>query len=189
MCKSKFHQSILTVMVLLTLLSACSQASGKSLPLEDYRDPQDRYSFAIPEGWSASVEEQVLTIVPSNYGGDEEEIVIRVYTSPTNTIDTATHIDLAKKEIEPFLSAYLDDDYEVVNEGDIRVDKYPSMLLDFAKPYKDSYMLGRVVIVAMPFYVLVFLGTGVEADWEAFLPTFREMLKQFSLVNPAEPEE
>jgi len=81
-------------MVLLTLLSACSQASGKSLPLEDYRDPQDRYSFAIPEGWSASVEEQVLTIVPSNYGGDEEEIVIRVYTSPTNTIDTATHIDL-----------------------------------------------------------------------------------------------
>jgi cytochrome b len=50
-------------------------------------------------------------------------------------------------------------------------------------------MLGRVVIVAMPFYVLVFLGTGVEAEWEAFVPTFREMLKQFSLVNPVEPEE
>jgi len=76
-----------------------------------------------------------------------------------------------------------------VNEGSLRVDKYPAMLLDFAKPHQDSYMLGRVVIVAMPFYVLVFLGTGVEAEWEAFVPTFREMLEQFSLVNPVEPEE
>jgi hypothetical protein len=183
------HKAILVATILLILLSACSGSTGKSLPLEDYRDPQDRYNFAIPEGWVASVEDQLLTIVPSDYTGSEEEVVVRVYTSPTNTTDTATHIDLAKKQIEPFLSAYLDDEYEVVNEGDTRVDKYPSMLLDFAKPYKDSYMLGRVVIVAMPFYVLVFLGTGVEADWEGFLPTFREMLKQFSLVNPAEPEE
>lgn len=184
-----FHKAILIATILLTLLSACSGSSGKSLLLEDYRDPQDRYAFAIPEGWETNVEDQTLTITPPDYSGSEEEVVVRVYTSPTNTTDTATHIDLAKKEIEPFLSAYLDDDYEVVNEGNIRVDKYPAMLLDFAKPHKDSYMLGRVVIVAMPFYVLVFLGTGVEADWETFVPTFREMLKEFSLVNPAEPED
>lgn len=184
-----FHKAILSATILLTLLSACSGSSGKSLLLEDYRDPQDRYAFAIPEGWETNVEDQTLTITPPDYSGSEEEVVVRVYTSPTNTTDTATHIDLAKKEIEPFLSAYLDDDYEVVNEGNIRVDKYPAMLLDFAKPHKDSYMLGRVVIVAMPFYVLVFLGTGVEADWETFVPTFREMLKEFSLVNPAEPED
>lgn len=189
MHKAKLRKTILLVMVLLTLLSACSQTSGKSLPLEDYRDPQDRYSFAIPEGWEASVEDQLLKIVPPGYAGGEEEVVVRVYTSSTNTTDTATHIDLAKKQIEPFLSAYLDDEYEVVNEGDTRIDKYPAMLLDFAKPYEDSYMLGRVVIVAMPFYVLVFLGTGVEANWETFLPTFSEMLKQFSLVNTVEPEE
>ena len=183
-----FYKTILIATLLLTLLSACSGSSGKSLPLEDYRDPQERYTFAVPEGWETSVEDQTLTITPSDYSGSEEEVVVRVYTSPTNTTDTATHIDLAKKQIEPFLSAYLDDEYEVVNEGETRVDKYPAMLLDFAKPYGDSYMLGRVVIVAMPFYVLVFLGTGVEADWETFLPTFREMLKQFNLVNPAEPE-
>ncbi|NLC13383.1 MAG: DUF1795 domain-containing protein [Chloroflexi bacterium] len=189
MYKTQNHKTILVVITLLILLSSCSGTSGKSLPLEDYRDPQDRYNFAIPEKWKTTVEDQTLTLTPPDYSGSEEEIVVRVYASPTNTIDTATHIDLAKKQIEPFLSAYLDDDYEVVNEGDIRVDKYPAMLLDFAKPHQDSYMLGRVVIVAMPFYVLVFLGTGIEADWEAFLPTFREMLKQFSLVNPAEPEE
>ncbi len=189
MRNTKFYKTIFLAIVLLTLLSACSGSSGKSLPLEDYRDPRDRYAFAIPEGWETNVEDEMLTITPPDYSGDEEEIVVRLYTSPTNTTDTATHIDQAKKEIEPFLSAYLDDDYEVVNEGDTRVDKYPAMLLDFAKPYEDSYMLGRVVIVAMPFYVLVFLGTGVEAEWETFLPTFREMLKQFSLVNPVEPEE
>lgn len=189
MHRQKLRKLILLLMVLLTILSACSQSSGKSLPLEDYLDPQGRYSFAIPEGWETSVEDQLLTIVPPDYGGGEEELVVRVYTSPTNTIDTATHIDLAKKQIEPFLSTYIDEDYEVVNQGDTRVDKYPSMLLDFAKPYQDTYMLGRVVIVAMPFYVLVFLGTGIEADWEAFLPTFREMLKQFTLVNPVESED
>lgn len=189
MGKAKFYKIILMATALLTLLSACSRTSGKSLPQEEYRDPQDRYVFAIPEGWDTNVEGQLLTIVPPTYSGSEEEVVVRVYTSPTNTTDTATHIDLAKKEIEPFLADYIDDDYEVVNEGSLRVDKYPAMLLDFAKPHQDSYMLGRVVIVAMPFYVLVFLGTGVEAEWEAFVPTFREMLKQFSLVNPVEPEE
>lgn len=189
MFKENLRKSILLAVILLTLLNACSATSGKSFPLEDYRDPQDHYSFAIPEGWDTNLDDQLLTITPSGYTGTEEEIVIRVYTSPTNTTDTATHIDLAKKEIEPFLSSYIDDDYEVVNEGETRVDKYPAMLLDFAKPHEDSYMLGRVVIVAMPFYVLVFLGTGVEADWETFLPTFRDMLKQFSLVNPIEPEE
>lgn len=183
------HKAALLAITLLLLLGACSRTSGPSLPLETYHDPQERYNFAIPEGWESVVDDQTLTITPPDYSGTEEELIVRVYTSPTNTTDTATHIDLAKKEIEPFLSTYIEDDYEVVNEGDTRVDKYPAMLLDFAKPHEDSYMLGRVVIVAMPFYVLVFLGTGVEAEWEAFLPTFRDMLKEFSLVTPIEPED
>ena len=62
------------------------------------------------------------------------------------------------------------------------------MLLDFAKPHGETYMLGRVVIVAMPFYVLVFVGTGIEAEWEAFLPTFREMLGEFHLSSAESPE-
>ena len=185
----KNQKIILLAITLLLLLSACSGSSGKSLALEDYRDPDERYAFAIPEGWETNVDDQMLTVTAPGYSGSQEEVVVRVYTSPTNTTDTATHIDLAKKQIEPFLTEYLDDEYEVVNEGSARVDKYPAMLLDFAKPHDDSYMLGRVVIVAMPFYVLVFLGTGVEADWEDFLPTFREMLDRFNLINPAEPEE
>ena len=172
----------------LLLLSGCAGLSGRSLPLETYNDPQGRFEFAIPEGWESVVDDQMLTITPPDYSSTEEELIVRVYASPTGTTDTATHLDLAKQELEPFLSAYIDDEYEVVNEGSTRVDKYPSMLLDFAKPHEESYMLGRVLIVAMPFYVLVFLGTAVEADWEAFLPTFREMLDKFHMLTPIEPE-
>jgi len=31
--------------------------------------------------------------------------------------------------------------------------------------------------------VVLLLGTGIQADWEAFLPTFRAMLKSFHLVS------
>jgi len=173
----------------LLLLGGCAGLEGRSLPLESYNDPQGRFELAIPEGWESVVDDQMLTVTPPDYSGTEEELIVRVYASPTGTTDTATHLELAKQEIEPFLSAYVDEAYEVVNEGSIRVDKYPSMLLDFAKPHEESYMLGRVVIVAMPFYVLVFLGTAVEEDWEAFLPTFREMLDKFHMLTPVEPEE
>lgn len=180
--------NLLLVLLSLTVLAACSQDKGRSLPLEDYQDPAGRFSFAIPEGWQTQEEDQLLTITPSDYAGTEEELVVYIYALPTNTTDTATHLELAKQEIEPFLTEHIDEAYEVVNQGETRVDKTPAMLLDIAKPHKDSYMLGRVVIVAMPFYVLAFLGTGVEADWEAFLPTFREMLKQFDLLSILDSE-
>lgn len=185
--RKNLYRSIL-ILLCLSLLAGCATASGKSLPLEDYTDPHGRYTFAIPEGWLTETEAEVLKLTPPDYQASEEELVVYVYTAPTDTIDTATHLEQAKERIEPFLSSIVDDDYAVVNEGQTKVDKYPAMLLDFAKPHAESYMLGRVVIVAMPFYVLVFVGKGIEADWEAFLPTYREMLKQFHLTSRVEPE-
>lgn len=179
---------IVSIFFCLIFLTSCSSGGGKSLPLEEYSDPEGRYTFAIPEGWQAESQDSTLILTPPDFTGVEEDLAVYVYSSATDTLDTATHIDLARKQIEPFLASIIDDDYEVVNEGQTKVDKYPSMLLDFAKPHADSYMLGRVVIVAMPFYVLVFVGKGVEADWEAFLPTYREMLKQFNLTSAAAPE-
>jgi hypothetical protein len=179
--------NLLLVLLSFMMLTACNRAKDPSLPLEDYQDPDGRFVFAIPEGWQTKAEDQLLTITPADYAGTEEEIILYVYASPSNTTDTATHLDLAKQQIEPFLSEHIDQAYEVVNQGETRVDKIPAMLLDFAKPHQDTYMLGRVLIVAMPFYVLVFLGTGIEADWEAFLPTFKEMLDQFDLLSVPEP--
>lgn len=185
---SSFWFKACLIVFALLILTSCGAGGGSSLPLEDYNDPQGRYTFVIPQGWQSDLDAEALTLTPPDYQGTQEELIVYVYTSPTNTTDSATHIDLAKKQIEPFLETILDEDYQVVNEGQTKVDKYPAMLLDFAKPHEDSYMLGRVVIVAMPFYALVFLGKGVEANWEAFVPTFREMLKQFHLSSAAAPE-
>jgi len=188
MRKGNFNKTILSLMAILLLLSACT-AGGSVLPLVDYTDPNGQYSFQIPEGWQSNLENKVLTLTPPDYKGTEEELVFRVYGAPTNTIDTATHVELANEELEAFLSLYLDPEFEVVNEGEATVSRYPAMIRDFAKPHKDSYMLGRLVIVATPFYVLVFLGSGLEADWEAFLPTYRQMLNQFQMISALEPEE
>lgn len=186
--KGNFKKTILSLMAILLLLSACT-AGGAVLPLEDYSDPNGQYSLQIPEAWQSNLENKVLTLTPPDYGGTEEELVLRVYGAPTNTLDTATHVELANEELEAFLSLYLDPDFEVVNEGETTVSRYPAMIRDFAKPYKDSYMLGRLVIVATPFYVLVFLGSGLEAEWEAFLPTYREMLNKFQMISALESEE
>jgi len=59
--------------------------------------------------------------------------------------------------------------------------------LQIAKPYRDSYILGQVVITAMPGVVVMFLSTGIQADWEAFEPTFQAMLKSFHLISAFTP--
>ena len=186
--KGNFSKTILSLMAILLLLSACG-AGGSVLPLDDYTDPDGQYSMPIPEGWQSNLEDNVLTLTPPGYGGAEEELVLRVYGAPTNTLDTATHVELANEQLDAFLSLYLDPDFEVVNSGEMTVSRYPAMIRDFAKPHNESYMLGRLVIVATPFYVLVFLGSGLETDWEAFLPTYRQMLNQFQMISALEPEE
>ena len=171
---------------LVFLLTACS-GGGEALPLVSASDPQGRFEFSMPEGWQGVSEGDVSTYTPSNYDGSEEDLRVLLYISPTNTLNTNQHIDTAEPLIQDFLSSYLDDAYEVINQGEIKVDKYPAVKLDFAKPYQDSYMLGQVVITAMPGVVVILLGTGVQADWEAFEPTFRAMLNDFHLVSAFTP--
>ncbi|HPT22942.1 MAG TPA: hypothetical protein PLN80_00170 [Anaerolineaceae bacterium] len=165
------------------LLAACAKDSAPALPLTEYTEPAGRYAFAIPEGWQSASTTDTLTLTPKNSEGTSADLAVRVYLAPTNTDDPVQHVDAAKKLIEPFLRQYLDDTYESVNEGETKVDRLPAALLDFAKPWQDTYLVGRVVFVALPGYVIVFLGTGERVAWDAFLPTFREMLKEFHLTS------
>ena len=180
------HKGWIMSLLVIFSLSACTE-SGQALPLVSAPDSQGRFDFSMPEGWNSQTDGEISTYTPADYDGSEESLRVLLYVSPTNTLDTNQHIDAAEPMIQDFLSLYLDDVYEVVNEGETKVDKYPAMLLDFAKPHQDSYMLGRVVIVAMPGVVVMFLGTGVEAAWEAFLPTFRAMLADFDLISAYTP--
>lgn len=98
------------VLALLTFPSACSLKSGSSLPLDNYQSPDGRFEFSIPDGWQTDQNDALFTTTPPDYSGSEEELIVHVYASPTETIDTATHLNLAKEQIEPFLASVIDED-------------------------------------------------------------------------------
>ena len=176
------QKSWLLCVALVLSLTACVE-SGRALPLVSAPDPLGRFEFSIPEGWQSSLADEVYTFTPTNSDNGEESLRVRLYLSPTNTLNANQHLDTAEPLIQAFLISQLDADYEVINQSEIRVDRYPALQLDIAKPHLDSYMLGKLVMVAMPGMVVLLLGTGIQADWEAFLPTFRAMLKSFFLVS------
>ena len=180
------HKGWIFCLVLIFSLTACTGGS-QVLPLVSASDPQGRFDFSIPEGWQGVNEGEVSTYTPSDYDGSEEDLRVLLFLSPTNTLDTSQHIDTAEPMIQGFLSSYLDEVYEVINQSEIKVDKYPAVKLEIAKPYQESYMVGQVVITAMPGVVVIFLSTGIQADWEAFEPTFRAMLKDFHLISAFTP--
>ena len=173
-------------LILIFSLTACTQ-SGQALPLVSAPDPQGRFDFSMPEGWQHQTEGDVNIYTPADYDGSEEDLRVLLFISTTNTLDTNQHLDAAEPLIQDFLSSHLDESYEVINQSEIKVDKYPALNLDIAKPHQDSYMLGQVVIAAMPGVVVILLGTGLQTDWDAFLPTFRAMLKDFHLVSAYTP--
>jgi len=158
------------------------------LPLEAYTDPASRFSIAIPQGWQSSElpEENVLAFTPADYSGEITELRVLLFAVETDTFDTQEHLDQANALLEPFLTKYLDETYQVINQGETEVARSPAVLLDFAKPYGDLYLEGRLVMVAMPGYVLAFLGMGESQAWEDFMPTFRAMLTEFQLLPLSE---
>lgn len=180
------HQGWIFCIILILSLTACS-GGAEVLPLVSAPDPQGRFDFSMPEGWQAQVEGDVSTYTPSDYAGSEEDLRVLLYLASTNTFNTEQHINTAEPMIQDFLSGYLDKTYEVINQGEIKVDKYPALKLEIAKPYHDTYMLGQAVITAMPGVVVILLGTGIRAEWETFEPTFRAMLKDFHLISAFTP--
>ncbi len=181
------------VLVLLALsccmaLAGCSnEPTEPSLPLVDYTDPSGAYVWAIPEGWNSSVDGAVLTLTDpagTNPGGLQVKLFLRSVSADTPEAEAAA----IKAVLQPFLTETLDDTYEVYNEGQTKVNRLPTMILDFAKPYGETFLVGREVIVMAPSTAIAFMGTGERDAWENFLPTFRKMLTKFELVGFTAPE-
>jgi hypothetical protein len=186
--RSRRYQVLLSFLLTAVVCAACAANAGEALPLETFQDPAGRFTLSIPKGWQAesSPDGSLLTLTPEDYGGTAAELRVLVFTSATNTLDATEHVEEANSLFQPFLEQYLDDTYEVINEGETQVDKVPALLIDFAKPHEETYLTGRLVMVAVPGYALAFLGSAERGAWEGFLPTFRALLTDFHLLSVTE---
>jgi len=182
--RSSRFRALAGCLLIAVLCAACASETGASLPLETYQDPGGRFQLSIPKGWLAetSPDGSLITLTPPDFTGTEVELRVLVFISPTNTLDTSEHVEEANALFQPFLEEHLDDSYEVINQGETKVDKVAALLIDYAKPYDETYLTGRLVMVAEPGYALAFLGSAERGAWDSFLPTFRALLADFHLL-------
>jgi hypothetical protein len=177
----------LSLIFCLTLVGCSREPTEPSLPLVEYIDPGGAYVWAIPEGWTTSVKGSTLTL-SDPAGTSPEGLQVKVFLEAVTADTPEAEAAAIKTVLQPFLTETLDDSYEVYNEGQTKVNRLPTMILDFAKPHGQTYLVGREVIVMAPSAALAFIGTGERDAWENFLPTFRKMLTKFELVGFTSPD-
>lgn len=177
----------LVLVILFLLLAACTP-EGESLPLVDYANPEGLYKLQIPKDWTAEYDElaRVLRLTPPDAKGAEGELQVHILVMPVSSLDTDTRLEEIKTYFQPFLDALIDADQEVFNRGETTVDRINAVLLDFGRPWQNSYLVGREVLVNSSAYAIAFVGLGEDTAWKAFLPTFRKVLASFQL-SYAEP--
>ncbi len=161
---------------ILIFLSACTP-TGETLPLAKtpYQHPSGVFSLPYPNSWV--IEETALPqAVKMHPAGDSPDISVLLIGErlPGETEDEMNQN--AQKRLGEIMTAFLPyQDYEIVNNGELRVDRQPAILLDLARPMNGSFHLVRLVMVYVPGHLVILTGFGPREDWEAFLPTFREM--------------
>ena len=178
---------LLALFCCLTLVGCSNEPTEPSLPLVEYIDPGGAYVWAIPEGWNISIDGSTLTLTDP-IGTSPEGLQVRLFLKAVSADTPEAEAEAIKAVLQPFLTETLDETYEVYNEGQTKVNRLATMILDFAKPHGKTYLVGREVIVMVPSAALAFIGTGERDAWESFLPTFRKMLTKFELVGFTAPD-
>jgi hypothetical protein len=186
--KKSWVKKVLLGIGMLLILSACDTAGrAEVLPLaeEAYSHPSGIFTIPIPEGWQVSMGESadVAWLTPPE-GGPEITVVMIAAELPGATEDEMNAA--AQTLLEGYLTEYLPyDDYEIYNNAEVRVARNPAMILDFARPLGEGYHVGRMEMIYLPAHLVYLAGYGPRESWDAFLPTFREMVEQMSFsVQP-----
>jgi hypothetical protein len=172
----------LLILVVAGLLAGCGVGGGEVLPLaeEPYQHPSGIFTIPIPEGWQVvqGETEDIAWLTPPE-GGPDVTVVMIAAVLPGETEDEMNAA--AQDLLEAYLVQYLPyDDYEIYNSAEMRVQRNPAMLLDFARPLGESYHVGRMEMIYLPAHLVYLAGFGPRADWDPFLPTFRQMVEGMS---------
>lgn len=179
-------------LVILFVLSACQSSAPETLLLAEtpYEHPSGIFTFPIPEGWQVTADPEspeVAWLMPPE-GGPEVKVVMIAEVLPGETEDEMNAA--AQRLLENYLTRFLPyTDYEIYNSAEMRVAKNPAMILDFARPLGESYHVGRMEMIYLPGHLVYLAGFGPREDWDAFLPTFREMVAGMSFYVELLPVE
>jgi hypothetical protein len=176
---------LLVLALLFALLSACN-SEGEALSLTDYPNPNGLYTLQIPKNWSADYDKDasVLKLTPPGAKGAKGALQVFILVVPITHPDPDARLTMIKSYFQPFLEGLIDEDQEITNRGETTVDHMNAILLDFGKPWQNSYMTGREVLVSSSNYAIAFVGLGEDQAWQTFLPTFRQILTSFHLTYP-----
>ena len=177
------HRKILTLLSLL-LISACSlSAPADPLPLQAYTDPAGVYRLSLPEGWQVSKADQILTFRPGTGAQGEGDLYVSILVAELSTDDPEALQTQSSQLFEAFLSQHITEEYEVYSRGETKLVGQSALLIDYARPYAETFLTGRLVMAVLPGYAVAFFGHAERTAWEAFLPTFRQMLADFQLLT------
>ncbi|MEA4812367.1 MAG: hypothetical protein VB108_07360 [Anaerolineaceae bacterium] len=184
--RKKIASGGLLISLLLALLLSACKPEAESLPLSDYQNPDGLYTLQIPKDWSAEydAEKKVLSLKPAPAADQPESLQVFILTVPVSHPNPDAKLTMIKAEFEPFLEAHIDADQQIINKGETSVDRMNAMIVDFGKPWQQSYLTGREVLVNSASHAIAFLGLGEEKAWQNFLPTFRKILESYHLNSP-----
>jgi hypothetical protein len=172
---------------LILLLTACSTGPASSgTTLVPYNYPGGIFSMTYPQGWSAvyDMELSSVTFTPEGEAGAQFPLSVKAIAMKT----ASDAWDEAGEEInlvlEQFLKSYFPDESpEVYNTSDLTVGKQPALVMDFAKPVENGYYKGSIVLVILRGYAIGFVGGADGETWDAFLPTFKQMLLDVTFIQ------
>jgi hypothetical protein len=169
------------------LLAACTgRPSSSGTTLIPYNDPGGIFSMTYPEGWSVEYDKGLNSVTFAPEADTDAQFPLSVKAIAIKTSSDAW--DEAGEEINQVLEQFLrsffpDESPEIYNTSDLTVGKQPALVMDFAKPFENSYYKGSIVLVILRGYAIGFVG-GADGDiWDAFLPTFKQMLLDVDFIQ------
>lgn len=179
----KWLMMVLSLLVL--LLSGACVSRARALPLVLWEDENMPFEIYLPEEWEINLESEDddtrYLISSSAFSGDENDFRIYLYLARNDAESLEARLVENNARIEPWLAALVDEDYEIYNKNELKVDKSEAMALDFAKPKGESYLVGRVVLVSHPTHTLAFVAMAGEAEWNEYVRSFDKILSRFTI--------
>jgi len=177
--KPTLHRLAFCAVLLSFILAACVPGSGEPLTLAEdpFYHPSGIFTISYPQGWIVEPDrdEQVVWLIPP--AGDALDVSLVMIAEPLPGENETAMSEAAQTLLEAYMIDFLPyTDYEIYNNAELRVARNPALLLDFARPLGESYHVGRMVLVYLPGYLVFLAGFGPREDWDAFLPTFRQMV-------------